>query len=220
MISTETLVHCLANGSKGPGVPKRAVVIHFDDGYRDNASDAAPLLRAADLPAAFFIASGFIDTSRSFEHDKTKSPHRFENMTSEHVRQLAREGFEIGAHTVNHVDLGSVDAQTAVKEIVESRRALECILGAPVSLFSYPFGRPENITEDARTVIRDAGYRALFSAYGGAVQKKTDVLDIPRNGASSEHRPLDVMMEVAGLSLRDIAARFLQFRPSSARTAM
>jgi peptidoglycan/xylan/chitin deacetylase (PgdA/CDA1 family) len=41
--------------------PKRAVMLTFDDGYRDNHDLALPVLRRHGIPAAFFIATGFID---------------------------------------------------------------------------------------------------------------------------------------------------------------
>lgn len=39
----------------------RHVMITFDDGYRDNHDIAFPVLRRHGVPAAFFIATGFID---------------------------------------------------------------------------------------------------------------------------------------------------------------
>ncbi|MGI8596951.1 MAG: polysaccharide deacetylase family protein [Thermoleophilaceae bacterium] len=43
----------------------RAVLITFDDGYRDNYEQALPILRGHGLKATFFIATGFIDRPRA-----------------------------------------------------------------------------------------------------------------------------------------------------------
>lgn len=49
----------------GRPLPPRAVALTFDDGYRDNATFAAPVLQSAGLPATFFLVPGFLsDTSR------------------------------------------------------------------------------------------------------------------------------------------------------------
>lgn len=45
-------------------LPKRAVCITFDDGYADNHDIALPILKKYDLPATFFIATGFVDGGR------------------------------------------------------------------------------------------------------------------------------------------------------------
>ncbi len=42
-------------------LPPRAVAITFDDGYADNYQVALPVLQQFRLPAAFFVAAGFLD---------------------------------------------------------------------------------------------------------------------------------------------------------------
>jgi peptidoglycan/xylan/chitin deacetylase (PgdA/CDA1 family) len=192
-------------------LPPGSVAIHFDDCYRDVSTTAAPLLAAAGMPAAMFISSGFIDTDRVFDHDAESCPHRFDNLRGNDIPVLVECGFEIGAHTVNHVNLGAIAIEEARWEVIESKRQLESRIGAEVKLFSFPFGRKQHFQPAVREIVEHAGYDALFSAYGGFVSGRSDPFDIPRMGVSSEHRPLDLMMELEGLSLSDISA-WLRFR--------
>lgn len=50
-------------------LPKRAVVLTFDDGYVDNLHDAKPLLERYDIPATVFLATGYIGHEREFWWD-------------------------------------------------------------------------------------------------------------------------------------------------------
>ncbi len=54
---------------RGRPVPRRAVLITFDDGYDDNHRVAYPLLREAGLSAMFFVSTGHIDSGRPFAYD-------------------------------------------------------------------------------------------------------------------------------------------------------
>lgn len=57
-ISLTDLVNVVHGGAP---LPPNAVLITFDDGYRDNFTDALPELARRNLPAALFAATGFID---------------------------------------------------------------------------------------------------------------------------------------------------------------
>lgn len=163
------------------------LAITFDDGYRDNYDAAAKLLEERGLRGCFFLASGYVGTERipgwDADHGVTS---RW--MSWDQVRELARRGFEIGAHTVNHVNLGDAesfarvgapplpprwqveaDPATQEREIVESRARIEAELSAAVTLFAYPFGRRENLSEANREVVRRAGFAACCAAFGGTV---------------------------------------------------
>ncbi len=188
------------------------VTIHFDDCYRDVAQEAAPLLKAAGLPASMFIATGFIDTDRVFEHDRLNYPHNFENLCHTDIPRLLEGGFEIGAHTVNHVDLGVIDAASAWREVIESKETLEKLSGRPVTTFSFPFGKETNMRAEIRDMVARAGFRAMFSAHGGFVSGDSNPYDIPRLGANSRYRALDLMMEIEALSLPQLFSRIRRGR--------
>jgi peptidoglycan/xylan/chitin deacetylase (PgdA/CDA1 family) len=49
--------------------PKRALIVTFDDGYRDNLTQAFPILRDLDLPATIFLATGHIGRAELFWWD-------------------------------------------------------------------------------------------------------------------------------------------------------
>jgi peptidoglycan/xylan/chitin deacetylase (PgdA/CDA1 family) len=157
----------------------RHLVITFDDGYLDNLEVAAEELKARGLPACFFVATSFIG-SRCVPFWDAEKGIASRWMSWADVRQLRAQGFEVGAHTMDHVDLGRTQRTDAAREIAGSRASLEQALGTDIRLFSYPFGRRDNITEENRAEVRKAGFRCCVSAFGGLVTGVTDPFHMPR----------------------------------------
>lgn len=54
----------------GRPVPRRAVIITFDDGYRDNHDVALPILRRHGVPAVVFVATGYMDSHETYWYDR------------------------------------------------------------------------------------------------------------------------------------------------------
>ncbi len=200
---TAEIVECML--AKRPLRPT-TVAIHFDDCYRDIFMNGAPIMRVLGVPACAFINSGFVDTCRTFPHD-AGYPFTYPMLGSADLQSWSRMGFEVGAHTVNHVDLGSYDVEAARDEIVRCGQDLEQIIGRPVDLFSFPFGRPENIRAATMQIIQSATYVANFSAHGGFIGSRTDPFDIPRAGAHYESSPVYCLLQIEGLTLSRIAKK-------------
>ena len=189
-------------------LPPTTVAIHFDDCYRDIFTNGAPIMKVLGIPACAFISSGFVDSSRSFAHDDAKYPFTYEMLRSSEVREWSNLGFEVGGHTVNHVDLGKCPVEVASDEILQCGQDLEKMIGKPVDLFSFPFGQLENLSAPARQIIQTSGYTALFSAYGGHIDSSTSRYDIPREGASYDSSPLYCLLQIEGLTMSQLAAKF------------
>lgn len=140
--------------------------ITFDDGYLDNYEVAAPILLELGLPATFFVATEFLGSDVVPFWDQNNGT-TTKWMTWDHVRELAKQGFHVESHTCTHIDLGSADTETARRELRSSLAQLTNALGASQRLFAYPFGGTRNITDRARALIQEEGYRCCLSCYGG-----------------------------------------------------
>jgi peptidoglycan/xylan/chitin deacetylase (PgdA/CDA1 family) len=101
-------------------------------------------------------------------------------MTWDQVREMRDQGFQIGAHTASHADLGVAPIEEARVELTESRQRLEMELGQIVDLFAYPYGGVENINADSRELVRKAGYRCCLSSHGGLTNDGTDPFHLQR----------------------------------------
>jgi peptidoglycan/xylan/chitin deacetylase (PgdA/CDA1 family) len=182
VVSLPALVSMLESGRP----PNRVLAITFDDGYRDNYVNAAPILEQLSLPATFFVVSQWIGTATVPFWDRERGV-RYPLMTWGDVRSLRRRGFDIGAHTRTHVDLGTIAGQPARLEIEGARQDLQNALEAPIESFAYPFGGREHLTEANRQRIRAAGFRCCCSGFGGTVTRKTDPFALPRVPISTWH---------------------------------
>ena len=161
----------------------RQLAITFDDGYRDNFVNARPVLEDLSLPATFFVVSQWIGSDAWPWWDREQGV-RHPWMTWDQVKYLNQAGFDIGAHTRTHADLGQIAEATAREEIFGARRDLERRLQRPIDLFAYPYGRRTNMTESNRALVKAAGFRCCCSCYGGLTPRGADPFQLQRLAVS------------------------------------
>lgn len=102
-------------------------------------------------------------------------------MTSDEVRAMRLAGMVIGAHTVSHPILATLDRPIARAEIAQSRRFLEDLLGERIGLFAYPNGRPHvDYSEESVNIVQELGFDAAVSTRWAASRSATDIFQIPR----------------------------------------
>src|SRR5277367_6410936 len=94
------------------------VTTSWDDGDRLDLK-LAELLTRKGLPATLYIATGELGKAST--------------LSASDLRELAKAGFEIGAHTVTHPVLTDIDGDAVAREVLESKNTLEAILGREVT---------------------------------------------------------------------------------------
>lgn len=147
-------------------LPRRPVLITFDDGYENNYTLAHPILREMGLKANLFLVIESTD-HHNFWHDPSTEPW-LKMLTWSQVREMADSGvWEVGSHTMRHPNLTLSTPEDARWEIEESKKRLEDKLGSPVLAFGYPYGAG---AYEPR--IRDAVYEAGYSMDFGIRQGK------------------------------------------------
>ncbi len=160
--------------------------ITFDDGYADNGRFALPLLLRHHIPVTYFVSLQHVSSGIAFPHDREAGVPLATNTLAQ-LRQWAAAGVEIGHHTRGHTDLGTVvDEADLYDELVESGRELSRSIRRPVRYFAFPYGQHANLHVRAFQMAREAGYRAVCSAFGGYNLPGDDAFHLRRIHADPE----------------------------------
>ena len=147
----------------GEPLPRRPVILTFDDGYDDNYHQAYPLLREHGMRGTFFVVAGLVGKPGY--------------MTWEQLREMQLNGMEIESHSLDHVDLSQLPRPELQRQLVESRRMLEQNLLRPVRYLNYPSGRYSPLVI---SMARAAGYEAAVTVNYGLVQQRATPYELNR----------------------------------------
>jgi peptidoglycan/xylan/chitin deacetylase (PgdA/CDA1 family) len=187
-------------------LPRRAILVSFDDCYVDLLSEGLPVLAERGIPALAFAVAGL--TGAANEWDRPLGARELPLLDAAGLRRLADGGVEIGSHAMTHRPLARLDLAEIVTEVAESAARLES-LGLPrPRAISYPHGETSPAVEAA---VRGAGYLAAFTVDPGIAERSGNRLALPRIEvlASDSTRTLRVKLATArwparwrGLALR------------------
>jgi peptidoglycan/xylan/chitin deacetylase (PgdA/CDA1 family) len=156
----------------GRRLPPDAVLITFDDAYRDVVTYAAPVIRRLHDHATAYVITDRLSHGRATPW-----------MLWSQLRLLQRDGFDIGSHTVSHADLVAVGQAQARIELRGSRFSLQNYLGHPVQWLAYPYGQVNAAVEH---LAEQAGYVLAVTTNGGTTQHANQPLLLHRYEATDE----------------------------------
>ncbi|MDQ8153616.1 MAG: polysaccharide deacetylase family protein [Gemmatimonadota bacterium] len=154
-------------------LPRKPIVLTFDDGYRSNAEIAVPIMRKYGFTATIFVVAGRLGRTNDWDVEERQEP----LLTADEVIALRDEGFSFGSHTVNHARLTSLSPDAALDELRASREALEALLGEPVRTICYPWAQH---SDEVRRLAREAGYDSGVGIRRRLNRDETDVMALHR----------------------------------------
>jgi peptidoglycan/xylan/chitin deacetylase (PgdA/CDA1 family)/glycosyltransferase involved in cell wall biosynthesis len=166
---------------KGTSLPKKPVLITFDDAYEDTANFALPLLRKYGFGGVVFVVTRRIGKTNTWDEERGAGTLKI--MSAEKIRHWAQDGIEFGGHTLTHPDLTSLSHEECKKEIAVCKEDLSKLLGTEVVSFAYPFGEHD---ADARRIAREH-YDIVFSTDEGINYLQTDLSRLRRTYIGPNH---------------------------------
>jgi len=172
----------LAHYGSGRPLPPRAVLITFDDGYRDNLENALPVLKRYGYPAVLFVPIAFLGASRPLPHDEHLAARGLVNraLDWDELAELERGGVRIESHGIGHRPLADLEVDEAAREITLSKLKLEEALGRPVRAFAYVKGSEAHYRPVHLSLLRQAGYEVAFTSISGGNGAHADPLQLHR----------------------------------------
>lgn len=168
----------------GQPIPPRTCVITFDDGLRDFAEGAMPVLADRRFAATLYVATGFVGATAGWLADLGEGNRPMLDWSA--LRDLHDAGVEIGAHSVSHPELDTLPFARATSELRDSKRALEDGLGAAVTTFAYPHGYA---SRETRRIAKEAGYLAACRVRHALSDETENLFALSRIVVTSEVTP-------------------------------
>jgi peptidoglycan/xylan/chitin deacetylase (PgdA/CDA1 family) len=157
-------------------LPQHPVVVSFDDGYASQYTNAFPVLRSVHWPGVLDLAA---------HNEKVAG-----GMSVAKLRRLVAAGWEIDSHTINHVDVTTLDAAGLKREVAGSRLFIRRQLHVPVDFFCYPSGR---FDAAAIAAVKRAGYLGATTTQPGLARPAAPytLARIRINGGDGARAPAD-----------------------------
>lgn len=159
-------------------LPRNAIVITIDDGYKSVYDIAVPILKKHGFTATLFIYTDFVGASSN-------------SMTWQQLRELKAQGFEIGSHTLSHPDLtlkrkGETDQKYRArvrKEIFESKKIIDREMKQNTQFIAFPYS---TYNMQVLNLVKKANYKLGLTVETGENPFFADLLVLRRNQVLGE----------------------------------
>lgn len=152
------------------------VWLTFDDGLESDVIIALPAMAARGLSGRFFVTSGRIG-SPGF-------------LSANALRELHSAGMRIGSHGVHHRPWRGLPDQDLRRDIADSKKTLEDLLGEPCTEAACPHGQYD---QRVLRALREAGYERVFTNDRGWTSDSA--WQVPRNTIKASYTgPLERLM--------------------------
>jgi peptidoglycan/xylan/chitin deacetylase (PgdA/CDA1 family)/nucleoid-associated protein YgaU len=134
-------------------LPRRSVLLTFDDGYKSFVQYARPILKDYGYGATLFVYSDFLGGGSA--------------LSWQELRTLTEQGFDVQAHSKSHANLRRAEGESeaAYAKRIEAELAFPNTLytkhlGRPFTVLAYPFGEMD---DELLPYVAKFGYSAAFT---------------------------------------------------------
>ncbi|MGD0035692.1 MAG: polysaccharide deacetylase family protein [Bacteroidota bacterium] len=179
-------------------LPKKPIILTFDDGYEDNYYYLFPLLKKYQMKAVIYIIGD--RQLRNNAWDIQEGLQEAKLLTPNQIMEMLKSGLlEFGAHSMSHPDLTKLSPNEIHKEIGGSKNALETFLSKPVVSFAYPYG---SVSEEIKSITAQEGFTFGIAVESGPIHFRNDLMEIHRIYIPSWTSIFNYRIKTCGFYLR------------------
>jgi peptidoglycan/xylan/chitin deacetylase (PgdA/CDA1 family) len=176
-------------------IPKKPIMLTFDDGYENNYRFLFPLLKKHKMKAVIYILADRKHKTNFWDKPLGEAEHAL--LKPAQILEMQKSGWvEFGSHSLNHNRLTLLKKAEQEKQIAGSKKVLEVFLKKPVFSFAYPYGV---FNEEIKKMTRAAGYTFGLAVNQGPTQFQMDLMEIKRVHMFPQTSTFDFFKKTSGV---------------------
>lgn len=165
----------LFSADRNDALSENIIALTFDDGLRNFAEEAWPVLSSYGFSATVFVPTDFIGLQASWYTHYGLNP--LPTLDWQEIRGLHEAGADIQSHGCSHRKLTELSIPEITREMTDSKKVLEDDIGKSVDFFCYPFGE---VNHDIVRIARDTGYCGAACMQQGLYKQGDDLFLLKR----------------------------------------
>jgi peptidoglycan/xylan/chitin deacetylase (PgdA/CDA1 family) len=186
-VALEDLLRALEGTGR---LPRRAIMLTFDDAYTDLLESACPILAARGIPAVTFAVGELIGGCNDWRPGASRP---LPLLDEAGLRQVASRGIAVGSHAATHRPLVAVGEDELYRELRGSAARLEAAGLPRPQVLAYPHGEWSPAVAAA---VHSAGYAAAFTVTPGVVERGENRYALPRVEVYADDSRVTVWLKV------------------------
>ena len=182
-------------------LPKKSVLLTFDDGYLDNFTEALPLLQKYNMQAVVFPIANWLGKPNHWEHFGKQET---TTMTAEQLKIWLSSGMQVEPHTMNHPFLTQCSEEKLFLEVHDAKIKLAELLAKPMNYLCYPYGFFDQKVIEA---TKRAKYKMAFAIFDRVPLWHINLFALPRIPIPSHQKMWEFKLKVSSIHVIFIAMR-------------
>jgi peptidoglycan/xylan/chitin deacetylase (PgdA/CDA1 family) len=155
---------------------RHAVAITFDDGFRNFAEIAWPILKDHGLPVTLFVVTQRVGTNNAWNGKDEPGIPTLPLMTWDAIGKLVDEGVTLGSHGRTHAHLPRLDDAALADELRVSADEIQRAISLRPSSFCFPFGE----CDERAIALARANYEIAVTTELATIPDQLDLHRYPR----------------------------------------